>query len=57
MTTVDQHFNPDIIAPSPDEGLLLSGGLAAAAFRRPTWRWVVGGTKPVEAGAEEGALP
>ena len=42
---------------SPDEGLLLKGGLAAWALRRPTWRLPVGGTKPVEAGAEEGALP
>ena len=42
---------------SPEEGLPLRGGLVATAFNRPTWRWAVGGTKPVEAGAEDGALP
>lgn len=42
---------------TPEDGLLLKGGLAATPFSRPTWRWPVGGTKPVDAGAEDGALP
>ena len=33
------------------------GGLAATALSKPTWRLAAGGTKPVEAGAEDGALP
>ena len=41
----------------PDEGLLLVGGLAAAALSKPISRFPAGGANPVEAGAEEGALP
>lgn len=41
----------------PDEGLLLMGGLAATALSKPAWRLPAGGANPVEAGADDGALP